>query len=77
MATSNGPSAGPRDSLSRGGLMPIPADDGGRLAVKLALGAFAGLLLALAAGLPADDQMDGRAMEALQLPASALPPKLP
>ncbi len=76
MATPNCPSLGPRDSLGRDGLIPVPYS-GGRLAFKIALGALAGLLLALAAGQPAHEPADVRPPEPLRLPGSVAPPELP
>jgi len=76
MATSNCPSLGPRDSLGRDGLIPVPYG-GDRLAFRIALGALAGVLLALAAGLPAEAPTGARPAEPLQLPGNASPPELP
>jgi hypothetical protein len=76
MATSNCPSLGPRDRLSRDGLIPVPYG-GDRLAFRIALGALAGVLLALAASLPADELPGARPAEPLQLPGGQTPPELP
>ncbi|WP_193371486.1 hypothetical protein [Pelagibius marinus] len=76
MATPNCPSHGPRDSLSRDGLIPIPYG-GDRLAFRMALGALAGLLLALAASLSPEEEKGAPAAEPLRLPGSATVPELP
>ncbi|MGD1876245.1 MAG: hypothetical protein ACFB13_01960 [Kiloniellaceae bacterium] len=47
MSTTNCPTLGPKDSLSRDDLIS-PAATHGRLAFNIAIGAFIGLLLALA-----------------------------
>jgi len=73
MSTSNCPSVGPSDSLRRDASVPF-ARSGNGLAFRIAIAALAGLVLALAAGQPAEEGASLSRDLRIQIPGSAPAP---